>query len=446
MISKQKNGLMKNAMKSNFLIAAANSGAGKTTITLGLLQLLASKGYKVQPFKCGPDYIDTKLHRLASGTDSINLDLFLSSKNHVKQLFNNYSATSDISIVEGVMGLFDGYEKMEGSAARIAECIDIPIVLVVNAKATAYSVAALLYGFRNFHKKINTVGVIFNMVSSESHYQFLKEACKDVGIVPLGYLPKNEQLVIPSRHLGLNTDDRKEILQVIDLIANELNKYIDIEKLLDITKTDKKNISISVPKNEKPLMKKMAVASDEAFNFLYPVNIDVLRSTYKIEYFSPIHDVNIPEDIDLMYIPGGYPELYAEELSMNHSMLKAIKSYVEQGGKVYAECGGMMYLSSNLVVNEKKYPMVGVFNQESLMEPMKLKLGYRYWESSNGKLFKGHEFHYSHIDSSLKSIVQQYGARKQMVDTKLLKYKNAIGGYTHLYWAEENCLEDLFKL
>lgn len=427
-----------------FLIAAANSGAGKTTMTLGLIRALRRKGNKVQPFKCGPDYIDTKLHELASAEKAVNLDLFLSSEKHVKSLFEDYSARADISIVEGVMGLFDGYDKMEGSAAQVAISVNCPIILVVNAKATAYSVAALLYGFKNFNKSVQVVGAIFNFVGSASHYQFLKQACEDVGVAPLGYLPKNEDLVIPSRHLGLMTDNMDALQLTIDHVADEISKTVDIDKLLEITKCSE------VLEQREPLSStgnlKIGVAKDEAFNFMYEANISALRKLGEVTFFSPIHDEALPLNCDLVYLPGGYPELYAKELSLNTSMKGSVEEYVEQGGKLFAECGGMMYMSSAIQISDyETYEMVGVFKQIASMVPMKLKLGYRYFNTKSGVKMKGHEFHYSHLESDLPSRVQQYGAKKQQVDTKLVRYKNAIAGYTHLYWAEENNLLNLFK-
>ncbi len=429
---------------NKFLIAAANSGAGKTTLTLGLIRALKRKGKKVQPFKCGPDYIDTKLHELASGEKAVNLDLYLSSQNHVKSLFQDYSARADVSVVEGVMGLFDGYDKMKGSASQVAEAIDSPIVLVVNAKATAYSVAALLYGFKNFYKSVNVVGAVFNFVGSASHYQFLKQACEDVGVTPLGYLPKNEDLVIPSRHLGLMTDNMEALQHTIDSVADEIEKTVDIDKLLEIT-TCTENL---IQQEEAPRTSnlKIAVARDEAFNFMYEANISALKQLGDVCFFSPIHDDELPSNCDLVYLPGGYPELYVKELSLNTSMKDSIKAYVESNGKLFAECGGMMYMSSSIQISEyDTYEMVGVFKQVASMVPMKLKLGYRYFTTQSGDVMKGHEFHYSHIESDLPSTVQQFGAKKQEVDTKLLRYKNAIAGYTHLYWGETNNLLNLFK-
>ena len=427
---------------SRFLIAAPSSGAGKTTVTLGLLRAFKNRGIRTQPFKCGPDYIDTKLHTLVSGTDAINLDLFLSSPNHVETLFAKYANSADVCVTEGVMGLFDGYDKMKGSAAEIAELLDIPIVLVINAKSVAYSVAPLLYGFKNFSDKINVVGVIFNFVGSESHYSFLKDACRDVGVEPLGYLPKNTDVEIPSRYLGLSLEEQDRVDGFADHAAALMEQHIDVDRLLEITKSMKPKLGKTFDKTNEGLS--IAIAKDEAFNFMYHENIEALRSLGDITFFSPLHDNNLPK-ADFIYFPGGYPELYAKALSANIKMILQIKEYAEHGGKILAECGGMMYLSTSLVDEEDtEYPMVNVFGQKATMKNMKLKLGYRQFEY-NSCVMKGHEFHYSDIESDEESVAQLDSAKGMKVPTKLLRYKNVIAGYTHLYWAECGNILDLFK-
>lgn len=428
---------------SNFLIAAPSSGTGKTTLTLGLLRALKNRGLKVQPFKCGPDYIDTKFHTMVSENNSVNLDLFLSSNQHVKQLYNKYAGSADVSIIEGVMGLFDGYDKMKGSSAEIAATLEVPVILVVNAKAVAYSVAPLIYGFKNYYKNINLIGVIFNFVGSESHYKFLKEACSDVGVQSLGYLPKNTEMEIPSRHLGLTLDEKYRFDEFADKVASIVEEYIDIDTLLEITKSKIKSVnetSFISALNEL----KIAVAQDEAFNFVYHENIENLKKLGTISFFSPLRDSKLP-DADFVYLPGGYPELYAKQLSENTDMLSSMKQYAEHGGKILAECGGMMYLSSTIIDSKgKTYPMVNVLNQVASMENMKLKLGYRQFCYNNIE-FKGHEFHYSDIRSEGESIVPIYTAKGIKVNTKLLRYKNVIAGYTHIYWAEKRNILDLFN-
>jgi len=428
---------------SNFLISAIASGSGKTTVTLGLLRALRNRGLNVQPFKCGPDYIDTKYHVLAAGNESVNLDLFLSSESHIKYLYNKYSSDKDVCITEGVMGLFDGYDRMNGSSAQIAEKLDIPVILVLNAKSMAYSAAALLYGFKNFSDKINITGVIFNFVASESHYNFLKDACHDVGLEPLGYLPKNTDIEIPSRHLGLNIDEQYRFDDFADKAANLIEKHIDIDKLLSITVRRQPHIEVTKETNVPLQGLRICVARDAAFNFMYHENIEYLKRIGIVSYFSPLSDRQLPES-DLIYLPGGYPELYLTELSNNRTMQDSIRRYIEAGGKALAECGGMMYLSSSISdENTIEYPMVNIFDQKATMENMRLKLGYRQFEY-NGVLLKGHEFHYSSIKSEQQSVVQQYTAKGQPTDTKLLRYKNVIAGYTHLYWADTNNLMDLF--
>ncbi len=426
-----------------FLIGASSSGSGKTTLTIGLLRAFKNRGLQVQPFKCGPDYIDTKFHELAAGKPSINLDLFLSSQEHVKQLYSTYTSGCDIALTEGVMGLFDGFDKWQGSGAHIAEILDIPIILVLNPKATAYSVAPILYGFKNFHKNISIAGVIFNMVNSDSHYRFLQDACNDVGIPALGRLPKNNDLEIPSRHLGLSIDRNLLLDEFAEKAGNFMEQHLPIDEILEMTR---KSLTSPVLSKENAVshrkVLKSAVATDEAFAFYYHENIEYLKKRGTVTFFSPMHDQELP-DADFIYLPGGYPELYPDKLSENTSMLESIRRYVEQGGRLLAECGGMMYLSSCIADKTgKEYPMVNIFKQKASMEAMKLTLGYRQF-TSNGICVKGHEFHYSSVSGNEESFITQYNAKGIPVETKLLRYKNAIAGYTHIYWAE---MDDLMRL
>ncbi|RUT79023.1 cobyrinate a,c-diamide synthase [Ancylomarina longa] len=430
-------------MKPQFLIAAPSSGSGKTTITQGILRYFRNKGFKIQPFKCGPDYLDTKHHAWAAGRTSINLDTFISSKEHVCEIYSKYSSEADISIVEGVMGLFDGAKKMKGSSAEIAELLDIPVILVINAKATAYSVAPLLYGFKNFYPKINIAGVIFNFVNGESHYQFLKDACTDVGLKSLGYIAQNKDLHLPSRHLGLDISDSQNYEQKIEFITTHIAATVNMECLLKIT-----NVPFKESKQDLQIRKsnlKIAVAKDEAFNFTYHENLLALEQLGEIIYFSPLNDSLLPET-DLLYLSGGYPELFLKQLSNNNAMKLAIFEYCSRGGKVLAECGGMMYLSRNIIDKQSnKFPMVGFLSQDTSMENMKLSLGYRK-VILNGEALFGHEFHYSKIiepqvDSCIGKI---YSARDAEVDTLLFKKKNTIASYIHFYWGEKDILDYLF--
>ena len=210
------------APKATFLIAAPTSGSGKTTIARGLMALFTQKGYKVQPFKCGPDYIDTKFHEAVCGRPSINLDTFMASPEHVRELFYHYGADADICIVEGMMGLFDGYDRERGSSYEIARVLDIPVVLVVDAKSAAYSMAALLSGFINFRKDVRMAGVLFNKVGSERHFQMLQQVCDDLGVTCLGYLPKDPALEQGSRYLGLDFSEQPESRQLVELLEHKV--------------------------------------------------------------------------------------------------------------------------------------------------------------------------------------------------------------------------------
>lgn len=218
-------------MKS-FLIGAATSNSGKTTFTMGLLRALRNRGLRVQPFKCGPDYIDTMFHHIASGSESVNLDSFLSSEQHVREIFSEYSAGADIAVVEGVMGLFDGYDKWKGSSAEISLAINAPVILVVNAKSVAYSVAPLIYGFSRFNPRLKIAGVVFNNVASENHFSFLQSACRDTGCECLGYMTRIPELEIPGRHLGLTISEKENMERIISIAAKEIEAHFDIDKLL----------------------------------------------------------------------------------------------------------------------------------------------------------------------------------------------------------------------
>ncbi len=429
---------------SQFLISATTSGSGKTTVTLGLLRALKNRGLKTQPFKCGPDYIDTKYHDMASGNHSINLDVFLSSADHVKSIYTKHSDQKDACIVEGVMGLYDGYDRMQGSSAQIAELLNIPVVLVINAKSMAYSSAALLYGFKNFYKNINIVGVIFNFVASDSHYSYLKNACEDVGLEALGYLPKNANVEIPSRHLGLNIEKEFIFDEFADKVAALIEKHINVDRLLEITSINRLENKSTETDGIKDNLN-ISVAYDEAFNFIYHENIEYLKKLGSVTFFSPINDKSLPLNSDLVYLPGGYPEVYLEQLSSNKSMLESIESYIENNGKLLAECGGMMYLCASIGDKDGvEYPMANVLKQKATMQHMKLKLGYRSFDY-NGQCIKGHEFHYSKTEdpeNNTFSVAQIRNAKGMDVDTKLIRYKNTIAGYTHIYWSDL----DLMKL
>ena len=417
-------------MKSQFLVAAPTSGSGKTMIARGLMALFTQKDYKVQPFKCGPDYIDTKFHEAVCGRPSINLDTFMVSKEHVPELFALYGADTDICIVEGMMGLFDGYDRDIGSSAEIASTLGIPVVLVVDAKSAAYSMAPLLQGFMNFRKDVHIAGVIYNKVGSERHYKMLQEVCNDLGIECFGYLPKQPSLEQGSRYLGLDFSENVESLELIRL----LEEHVQWEALsrLFIPKVGifhSQAGNISFPRWE---YSALVARNSEAFSFVYQ---EILDSFASVWYFNPETEAPSFEGIDLLYLPGGYPEKHLEVLVKNEDCRKAIKAYAEQGGRIVAECGGMMYLCEKIVTDEGEYSMCGVlpYAITARKADRKLSLGYRRFEL-DGKTYRGHEFHYTQfIGQKPQSVTQVYNAKGEPVDTPVIKYKNVLASYTHLY-------------
>ena len=467
-----------------FLIAAPTSGSGKTTVSRGLMALFVQKGLQVQPFTCGPDYIDTKYHEAVCGRPSINLDIFMASQEHVSSLYARYSADADVAVVEGMMGMYDGYDRDRGSSAEVARLLGIPVVLVVDAKSAAYSMAPLLSGFINFRPDIRIAGVIFNRVGSPHHYRMLQEVCEDLNVTCLGYLPKRKELEQESRHLGLDFSRSKET-EGLDMLAGLLEEHVDWELLLS-------TIGLPLPAaavEEKSVLSEpgklhISVArNEESFSFLYAEHLDILRRMGTVTFFNPEQDRAIPQETDLLYLPGGYPENRLEELAGARLARESIRSYIEAGGRTLAECGGMIYLSQSVLsdgdtdggsidtdgriagdggrssgsdgrnagssVGNIRNEMVGVlpFSVTNERKRRKLTLGYRRFDY-NGWRLKGHEFHYTQFAvpetdgkeggacSLPPSIAQVYNAKGGKVITPVFRYKNLIASYMHLYWGE----------
>ena len=434
-------------MNTAFLIAAPTSGSGKTTIARGLMALFTAKGYKVQPFKCGPDYIDTKFHAAVCGRPSINLDTFMATPEHVRELFDHYGADADICIVEGMMGLFDGYDRERGSAYEIARELDIPVILVVDAKSAAYSMAALLSGFINFRHDIRIAGVIYNKVGSPRHFQMLQQVCDDLHITCLGYLPKNPALEQNSRYLGLDFSALPENQALIQ----QLEEHVDWEFFIrhgfhgslresrpTFLSAENKSrelelVRLARPRNPcNPCLKISIAHNAESFSFLYQENIDRFQS---VRFFDPETEVPDLTDTDLLYLPGGYPEKHLEALVNNEACRTAIKDFAEHGGNIFAECGGMMYLCREIITDEGNYPMCGVlpYSITARKADRKLSLGYRRF-TRDGKEYRGHEFHYTQfLGETPESIVQVFNAKGEPVPTPVFRYQNVLASYTHLY-------------
>ena len=424
------------------LVAAASSGSGKTTFTLGLLRALNRRGLTVQGFKCGPDYIDPKFHRLACGRESVNLDLFMMTPEHVQAVYARYSAGSDAAVLEGVMGLYDGYVRDQGSSAEVAATLGLPTILLIDARSSAFSVGAILYGMKHFRTTSEVVGVVFNRVASESHYRFLREAAEEAGVVPLGYLPKTQLLEVPSRHLGLSLEELSTLDALPETVADLIEQHVQLDRLLELIQRPRPMLREEVPLPAVEGMK-IAVARDQAFNFIYAENLRRLSQLGELVYFSPLANEAVPAS-DLVYLPGGYPEFYLEQLAAADQTRLTLRAHVQRGGKVLAECGGMMYLCRELRDEQgQAYPMAGILELEATMEQMRLRLGYRKLQLG-GQEWRGHEFHYSRIATGEEPTKgQQRSARDEEVPTLLYAKGNVRAGYTHLYFGEANPL-DLF--
>lgn len=431
------------------MIAAPTSGAGKTTLAIGLMALLSRKGFKVQPFKCGPDYIDTKFHKAVCNRPSVNLDLFMASNCHVREIYKRYSADADVCVVEGMMGLYDGYKLSKGSPADIAQTLDVPVVMVVDGSHAGFSIAPMLYGFKSFSDRIRIVGVIYNKVASERHATMLREAAKEVGLECLGCLPRQKDVANGERYLGLDFSHKIDAERVADMVE----KNVDWQRLLEITKPNGcKTMSAGITGNvdsspaipivseqtlEQGWQKKIMIArNSESFSFLYQEHIDILKSQGEVEFFDPEEDVRLPEDTTMLYLPGGYPEKHLSALEKAERCRKSIKEYAEHGGRIIAECGGMMYLCRSIIGDEGETEMCGVlpYSITARKSDRKLSLGYRR-VVINGKEYRGHEFHYTQFLPPLPpSAAAVYDARGNEVVSPVIRQGNVIASYTHLYW------------
>ncbi len=422
------------------LIAGTHSGCGKTTVTLAIMSYLREKGFRVQPFKAGPDYIDPSWHKVVTGLPSVNLDLF-SMGEDVKFWFWKYAHKADFSPVEGVMGLFDG----EFSSFELAKLLKLPVILVVDVYGMAETVEVLVEGFKNRLQKYSIdLYLILNRVSSERHLIRLEKKLKKFKV--LGAIFKKREAEISSRHLGLFLPEHVSLKnEVIEVLKEEVKRNIDIDTLLSLG-TDLKISNFSEAKafNLNFPFKKLGIAFDEAFCFYYTHFLDILKSKCELKFFSPLRDKGFPEDVEALYIGGGYPELFAEKLSENRTFIKALKEFVDEGGVLYAECGGFIYLCRFLNYRGKRYPLIGIFPFE--VEMKGLYLDYcrvRLLENAvflkRGDSFKGHEFHYTRIREcgEVKKVYEVKGLNK---GSRLEGYtfKNALATYIHFLYPCNN--------
>lgn len=434
-----------------FIIAGTNSGCGKTTVSLGLMALLKRKGYTVAPFKVGPDYIDPGHHTRITGRYSRNLDGWMLERAYNVNAFETASRDADIAVVEGVMGLYDGYDgKSEnGSTAQMAKWLNLPVILVVNAQSMARSVAALVKGFESFDPDVTFAGVIFNKLGSERHLSYVKEAMEGHVTLPcLGGIYRNEAVSIPERHLGLVTDDEQGLSEAqINALADRVEEGVDISAVFKAVGFDSK-YRASRPEQIATTPEsrvRIGIARDQAFCFYYPDNLDILvQAGVECVFFSPMADERLPDHLDGVYLGGGYPELFAKDLAANRSMRDEIRKASEQGMPIYGECGGFMYLCREIRdFDGQVFPMVGCFDFSATMLKKLRSLGYREVTlvddaviGPKGSVLRGHEFHYSRIDEDANSNTV-YHVSPRMGDTVThegYRVNNTLGSYIHLHF------------
>jgi cobyrinic acid a,c-diamide synthase len=452
------------------IIAGTTSGVGKTSITLGILYILKSLGFKIQAFKVGPDFIDPSYHHFVTNSPSYNLDSWLMGKKGLIDTFEKYTIGKDIAVIEGVMGLFDGAGGKTdfASTAHIAKILNSPIILVIDASKAARSLAAIAYGFLNFEKGLHIKGIILNKISSSKHFNFIKDAfAKKIKIPIVGVIYKNSNFVFSERHLGLipreelDNKKRNEIINSAKIISESL----DVEKIMSIIgqtpneKITKKKIEKRTEYHIQTI--KIAVALDASFNFYYQQNLDTLQKMgAQLIFFSPLNDYRLPEEIDGIIIGGGFPEILAHDLSKNISMIRSIKKIAENEIPLYAECGGLMYLSksikegipkydennkipkSKVKVFNKTYKMIGLIDAITKMTK-KLTLNYTQGKVLNKSIFgdinsiKGHEFHFSEMENISIDSKFSYSLKKGkgIIDQKdgIVVY-NTLASYTHLHF------------
>ncbi|MFB1083054.1 cobyrinate a,c-diamide synthase [Jeotgalibacillus sp. JSM ZJ347] len=432
------------------LIAGVSSGVGKTGTTIGLMAALIKKGLTVQGFKCGPDYIDPSYHTAVTGRPSRNLDSWMLSADVMKEVFVKGSKGSDVSIIEGMMGLYDGESPTSnrGSAAEVSTILDCPVILIVDCSAIARSAAAVVKGFQSLDPNVLLAGVIANRVGSEGHYKLIKEAVEqECGIPVCGYLTENENMNMPERHLGLVPSiERGELNDQLEKLGEAVAETIDIERIFQISQQPPFAIANTLFKQKDPISVKVAVAYDQAFNFYYQENIELIEAYgAEVIYFSPVNGDVLPPEADGLYIGGGFPEQFLEELSQNSEGKQSIKEAVEKGLPVLAECGGLMYLSESITNLEgKTYPMTGVLPGKTEMQTNFAALGYREISGAEGNPFlksgtslRGHEFHYSTFTPyekmpSAYHVSSHFGSGEEGY-----LYKNVVAGYTHLHFASD---------
>ena len=439
---------------SRLVIAGSTSGVGKTSITSAIIYGLKRRGYTVQPFKVGPDYIDPSYLSSISNNETKNLDVWLMGKDELVKSFVTNS-TSDVSIIEGVMGYYDGFggKTNHASTHHVSTLLKSPVILILDASKTSRSIAATALGFIKFHKNSRISGIILNKIGSKKHDTLCRHALENLNIPIIGSIPRISNIILESRHLGLiPVTEQKQLQKKIKQVSKEIADYLDFEKIVKICK-NVEHLPKTKPQKFKKVKTSIAVALDSSFNFYYHDNIQALRREgAKIKFFSPISDKKIPK-CDSIYIGGGFPEILGKKLSQNHSMKKSIKQAAENGIPIYAECGGLMYLTKSIKHNNQKYKMVGLFDAETQMTK-KMTLNYTQGRIisncliSSPRNFNAHEFHYSKITNIPKDAKFLYDLKiGEGISSKKDGFSeyNVLASYCHLYFDSAKFASNIIK-
>jgi len=437
-----------------FVIAGERSGVGKTMTTIALARAFMNRGCTVQCFKVGPDFIDPGYHTAVTGRTSRNLDAFMTGPSYCRTIFYEAARGADVVIIEGVMGLYDGYGSTDkGSTASIAKLLGVPVVLILDGGSLARSAAAMVLGFQAFDPRLRLAGVIFNKIAGEHHYAALRSAVSRNTSVPVfGYIPRGQHWQTPHRHLGLvMADERADLLASVAQCAAQIEQTLDVPKILrNAACTPRK----SVPHNPKSTIKipkscnvRVGIARDEAFCFCYQDNIEMLeRRGAEIVFFSPLHDEKLPEGLQGLYLPGGYPELHAARISANRRMRRQVRSFCRSGRPVYAECGGFLYLLRALIDQRGvRHAMAGFLPATARMLSRLQRFGYVTITAAGGCPFlppgaviRGHEFHYSDIAGMPDCVARTFAVKRRAGQATYRDgyvMGSVLGGYPHLHFA-----------
>ena len=435
------------------IIAGTTSGVGKTTISLAIMYALKyKKGFSVQPFKIGPDFIDPSYHKIITGRESRTLDAWMMGNNGIISTLQNTAIDVDVAIIEGVMGLFDGLSGKTdfASTAYVAKILNSPVILVIDAAKAARSIAAMAFGYLHFDRRLKIAGIILNNVSGPKHARYITEACKSKIKVPiLGIVQRDNELRMDERHLGLIPTDELDHTKKSKIIkvAKKVSEEIYYDKIVSLFKLKKSKFTEIVKKSAPSISKlKIGVALDNSFNFYYNENLNSLRNLRaEITFFSPLNDNHIPNDVSGLMLGGGFPEVMADKLHSNQSMRRSIKTAVEQGMPIYGECGGLMYLTKSIAGYrdfKKPFKMVGVIDANTIMTG-RLTLNYTQADMTsnlfgNIQNIRGHEFHYSKIENIPQDSMYVYNMKRGSgIDggkhDGVLIY-NSIASYMHLHF------------